>query len=68
MNLTINGKQESIEGSPTISEVIARLGKDPAGKGLAVALNGEVVPRSKWDQRRVETDDRIELLEAAQGG
>jgi sulfur carrier protein len=68
MNVTINGKPERVGEITTIADLVAGMGKDPAGKGLAVALNGEVVPRRTWAQRAIADDDRIELLEAVQGG
>jgi sulfur carrier protein len=39
-----------------------------AAKGIAVALNGEVVPRSAWDATDLRPGDRVEVLTAAQGG
>jgi sulfur carrier protein len=68
MNLTINGQEQMVEGNPTLAELLTTMGKDPRGKGLAVALNGEVVPRADWPRVQVGNDDKIELLEAAQGG
>ena len=37
-------------------------------RGIAVALNGEVVPRSAWDVTDLRPGDRVEVLTAAQGG
>jgi sulfur carrier protein len=48
--------------------LVALLGLDPAGRGLAVARNGEVVPRSAWAETRLASDDRIEIVGAVQGG
>ena len=39
-----------------------------ARRGVAVALNGEVVPRSTWPVARLRDGDRVEVLTAAQGG
>jgi sulfur carrier protein len=41
---------------------------EPGARGIAVALNGEVVPRSAWDATGLEAGDRVEVLTAAQGG
>jgi sulfur carrier protein len=35
---------------------------------VAVARNGEVVPRSAWPHTRVDAGDRIEIVTAAAGG
>ncbi len=37
-------------------------------KGVAVAINGEVVRRSEWEITYVEADDEVEVLTAAAGG
>jgi sulfur carrier protein len=38
------------------------------GRGIAVARNGEVVPRSLWESELVGNDDDIEIVTAAAGG
>jgi sulfur carrier protein len=40
----------------------------PGGRGIAVAVNGEVVPRSAWATTTVAAGDQVEVLTAAQGG
>jgi sulfur carrier protein len=37
-------------------------------KGIAVAVNGAVVPRSQWPKRSLEAEDRIVVIQATQGG
>jgi sulfur carrier protein len=37
-------------------------------KGVAVAVNEEVVPRSTWAEAALRPGDRVEVLEARQGG
>ncbi|HCT79765.1 MAG TPA: thiamine biosynthesis protein ThiS [Micromonosporaceae bacterium] len=37
-------------------------------RGIAVAVNGEVVRRAKWPEHRLFDGDRIDVLTAAQGG
>ena len=41
---------------------------DPAGRGIAVALNGAVVPRGAWDSTAVRPDDKIEIVHIVRGG
>jgi len=38
------------------------------GRGVAVARNGEVVPRSSWESQMVGDEDVIEIVTAAAGG
>ena len=40
----------------------------PSPRGIAVALNGEVVPRSRWAATRLAPEDRVEIVTAAAGG
>lgn len=40
----------------------------PTGRGVAVALNGTVVPRVKWEQCILQEGDRVVVLTIAQGG
>ena len=63
--ITVNGERRELEGGSTVADVA---GLYPGARGLAIALNGEVVPRSAWDSTPVEPDDRLELLSVAPGG
>ncbi len=37
-------------------------------QGLAVAVNAEVVPCSRWAERRLQEGDRVLVIQASQGG
>ncbi|GAA2162990.1 MULTISPECIES: sulfur carrier protein ThiS [Glycomyces] len=63
MNIEVNG--EAREGIATITDAVAAV--TTARRGIAVALNGEVVPRSEWD-RPLADGDAVEVLTATQGG
>jgi sulfur carrier protein len=63
MKLTVNGQAQSRTGACSVASLVAEI--VAAQRGVAVAVNGTVVPRSTWS----EVDgDRIEVLTAAQGG
>lgn len=64
MKVTINGRMEDVASGTTVAELVSRAG---ARGPVAVAVNGEVVPRSEW-ARALSDGDRVELLSAAQGG
>lgn len=68
MNVAVNGGPREVAEDDTVSSVVASLGQAARGRGLAVALNGEVLERSRWNTTRLEEGDRIEVLAAAQGG
>jgi sulfur carrier protein len=64
----VNGQQRVLDAAATVADVVALLGHGPPGAGIAVALNGEVVRRAEWARTRMTEGDRVEILEAAQGG
>ena len=68
MDVTLNGDAMIVEDGVSVGEMVRALGKDPKGRGVAVAVNGEVVPRGVWFETAVVQGDRIEVLSAAQGG
>jgi sulfur carrier protein len=68
MNAVVNGDRAQLPDAFTVAELVVRLGHDPRGFGIAVALNGEVLPRSGWGQTAIHDDDRVEVLIASQGG
>jgi sulfur carrier protein len=68
VTVLINGQARDVAAAVTVSELLALLGHDPGGAGLAVAVNGEVVPRGAWPATALGERDRVEVLGAAQGG
>jgi sulfur carrier protein len=68
MSAIVNGSPRPVAAATTIADLIVELGHDPAGRGLAVALNGEVTPRAAWPQTVVADGDRVEILSAIGGG
>jgi sulfur carrier protein len=68
MNLIVNGKEVEIEPGITVEALLAQSLKTDARDGIAVAVNGEVVPKGSWSERSLEADDRVEIIRAVQGG
>ena len=68
MNVVVNGDETTLSAGATVADVVASLGRAPSSLGVAVAVNGEVVPRAEWSSTQVSDRDRIEVLSAAQGG
>ena len=66
MKITVNGAPTEAKEGATVQELVASL--DAPGRGVAVALNGEVVPRSTWDSTEVKDADRVEVVRAVGGG
>jgi sulfur carrier protein len=63
----VNGEPRERAGA-TIAELLSELGVEAQARGVAVAVDGEVVPRADWDARRVNEGERVEALSAMQGG
>ena len=63
----VNGEPHERDGA-TITDLLADLGVEARARGVAVAVDGEVVPRAEWDERTVNEGQRVEALSAMQGG
>ncbi len=62
----VNGKEEQVEVA-TVAELLAQRGIKRA-KGVAVAVNGAVVPQSAWDRASIGAGDRVEIVKPFGGG
>jgi sulfur carrier protein len=67
MNVIVNGTPSDVPAQTTVTKLVKKLGRD-TGRGVAVAINGEVVERGRWDQTTLSEDDRVEVLSAIGGG
>ena len=65
MNVTVNGVPEQLEGAVDINSLLKARGQ--AGP-VAVAVNGEFVPRSSYDTQTLRDGDEIEIVAPMQGG
>lgn len=63
--IRVNGSEEEFR-SETVDELIARRSIEP--RGIAVAMNGEVVRRSAWATTQIPDGSSIEIVTAAAGG
>jgi len=68
MTITLNGRPCELPASGTPAAALAELGLQPGARGVAVAVDGEVVPRAEWDSRALRDGARVEVLTAMQGG
>jgi sulfur carrier protein len=66
VTVVVNGEERTLEGPVSVDGLVAALGLER--RGLAVAVNGEVVPRSTWTGHDVVDGDQVEILTIAQGG
>jgi sulfur carrier protein len=71
MTITINGITANITtaaGRITLDALLRQNGITPEKKGIAVALNDEVIPKRLWIDTWVTGSDRLEIIQASQGG
>jgi sulfur carrier protein len=65
--ISINGESKPLSSS-TLIELLEENGVDSSKGGVAVALNGEVVPRADWAQTSMKCDDKVEIVHIVRGG
>jgi sulfur carrier protein len=63
--ITVNGEPRELSG--TVDELLDALGVE-ARRGMAVAIDAAVVPKSEWSTTLVEDGARVEIVTAVQGG
>ncbi|MGH2865959.1 MAG: sulfur carrier protein ThiS [Solirubrobacteraceae bacterium] len=68
MIVTVNGESRELTGGATVASVLELLDVPPGARGVAVAVDGEVVTRSHWSETRLGDGARIEVVAAIQGG
>jgi sulfur carrier protein len=66
-HIRING-QDEILSVPTLAALLEEKAVDTEQRGIAVALNGAVVPRAAWKETPLRAGDTIEIVRARQGG
>jgi sulfur carrier protein len=66
VQITVNGTaKQATEGLP-LTQLVAQV--SDRSTGIAVAVNGEVVPRSRWLATVLADGDRVDVVTAVQGG
>ena len=66
MNVTINGETRRLEPDTSLQTLLAML--DLEGKRLAVEVNRDIVPRSRFAEFKLSDNDMIEIVQAIGGG
>jgi sulfur carrier protein len=68
MRVVLNGETAELEAGATVRTALDSLDLPGAGRGVAVAVDAEVVPRGQWDSITLHEGARVEILRAIQGG
>jgi sulfur carrier protein len=68
MRLYLNGEELEVPEGVTLSELIKSLNIQVREVGFAVAVNEEVVPKSKYESHKLSEGDRVEIVHLVGGG
>ena len=66
MELIINGDQRLIDSSYSLMDLLVNL--EMTQGQIAVELNGEIIPKSTFQQQQLSDGDKIEIVQAIGGG
>ena len=66
MTVHVNGAARAVPAGSALADVVALV--TSVQSGIAVAVNGEVVPRGSWPDTQLADGDRVEVVTAVQGG
>ena len=67
MEVYVNNKLQEMQGTPNLSDVLDVLNIQ-SQKGIALAVNNNVIPRTDWPKYQLNPNDKITLIKATQGG
>jgi sulfur carrier protein len=68
MLVTVNGERCELPVGATVASAVELLRGVPDGRGVAVAVGGEVVPRGAWSSTELAEGVQVEIVVAVQGG
>jgi sulfur carrier protein len=66
--IVLNGEASEVQAGDTVAAALLSLGLDVDARGVAVAVDGEVLARAAWSTFVLDDDARVEVLTAMQGG
>lgn len=68
MTVELNGAAIELPEGASVADAVEHLGSEPGRRGIAVAVDGEVVPRSAWSHTGLSDGQMVEIVGAVQGG
>ena len=66
--VTLNGERRALPEPATVVAAVQASGAPQDGRGVAVAVDGLVVPRGAWKATELREGQHVEVLQAVQGG
>jgi sulfur carrier protein len=68
LEVFVNGERRELRSGATVADLVEMLPGAPDGRGVAVAIDGEVVRRGAWASTELASGARVEVVAAVQGG
>ena len=68
MRVELNGEPVELPEDASLADAVAAAGADPERRGVAAAVDGEVVPKGEWPTRSLAEGEEVEVVRAVQGG
>ena len=68
MRVVLNGEGRELRDGATVTDAVDLSGAPRSHAGVAVAVDGEVVPRGQWSRQLLAEGQQVEVLQAVQGG
>ena len=66
--IELNGRPTEVPAGATVADAVAEAEADGESRGVAVAVDGEVVRRAEWGKTKLQSDQAVEVVRAVQGG
>jgi sulfur carrier protein len=66
--IEVNGTPSEVAAGTTVADLLTTLDVPAGARGIAVAVDAEVVPRAEWPAFALTDGARVEILTAVQGG
>jgi len=64
----LNGTRAELAEDATVADAVRELGVDGESRGVAVAVDGEVIRKAAWRETKLRSDQSVEVVRAVQGG
>lgn len=68
MIVELNGRRAELPEGASVAQAVEAAGADDERRGVAVAVEGEVVPRGEWERTDLREGQAVEVVRAIQGG
>lgn len=68
MTIWLNGHAKELAPGTSLAEAIDAMVAPLDGRGVAAAVDGEVVPKARWKDTQLADGQHVEVVQAVQGG